>query len=244
MKNLTYFIFILIPFFLLSCSSKKLIVEPFSESTFFEQGRQYVNHSDGKIEVNICHERTDGRNMVFYIEVVNKDTAIVEVNPASFYYTHTFTSSDTTYEKPNYRIPAKNPEDEIKRIDKIIQDEKDSYAAGAIVNGVVALAGAVAGIINLFSGDDEEEEYEKEEEESDYDPAEARYKHEQKIGELESERYYWENDALRRTRLLKDNHCGGFVEFAVSRDIKMITIHIPVGESDLCCRFSQKWVTL
>jgi len=139
--------------------------------------------------------------MVFYVEIVNIDTTSVEVNPASFYYTHTYTSSDTTYEKPQYRIPAKNPEDEIKRIDKMIRDEKDSYTAYAIINGVVALTDAVVGIISLFSGDDEEEEYEEE-------------------------------------------YCGGFVEFAVSRDLKMITIHIPVGESDICCRFSQKWVTL
>ena len=246
MKYLTYFVFILIIFFLLSCSSQKLIVEPLSESTFFEQGREYVNHSDGKIELNICHERTDGQNMVFYIEVVNTDTTFVEVNPASFYYTHTDTSSDTTYEKPEHKIPAKNPEDEIKRIDKLIDDEKDAYATKAIVNGVAALAGAVVGIINLFSGDDDEEEDDEseQEEESDYDSEEARYEHEQKIADLESEKYYWENDALRRTRLSKDQFCGGFVEFAVSKDLKIITIHIPVGKADLCCRFSQRWVTL
>jgi hypothetical protein len=237
-------IFILVLLFLISCSSQKLVVEPVSENTFWEQGREYVHHTDGHIELNICHERATGSTMIFYVEIINIDSMTIEVDPALFYYSYAVAPPDTCGENTRHKITGKNPEDEIKRIDKMIQDEKDSYASTLVVDGVGALLGAVAGIIDLFFSDsDDEEEDAEEEEESTYDPDQARYEHDQRIAALEAEKYYWENDVLRRTTLSKDDHCGGFVEFIVSKNAKTITVHVPIGKSDICCDFTQQWVT-
>lgn len=237
-------IFILVLLFLISCSSQKLVVEPVSENTFWEQGREYVHHTDGHIELNICHERATGSTMIFYVEIINIDSMTIEVDPALFYYSYAVAPPDTSGENTPHKITGKNPEDEIKRIDKMIQDEKDSYASTLVVDGVGALLGAVAGIIDLFFSDsDDEEEDAEEEEESTYDPEQERNEHDQRIAALEAEKYYWENDVLRRTTLSKDDHCGGFVEFIVSKNAKTITVHVPIGKSDLCCDFTQQWVT-
>ncbi len=80
-------------------------------------------------------------------------------------------------------------------------------------------------------------------EESTYDPDQARYKHDKRLAALEAEKYYWENDVLRRATLSKNDHCGGFVEFVVSKNAKIITVHVPIGKSDICCDFTQQWVT-
>jgi hypothetical protein len=247
MKYRNCLIFILIQLFLISCSSQKLIVEPVSNNTFWEQGREYVHHTDGHIELNICHEHTTGSIMVFYVELLNLDSTKIKVDPALFYYSYAVGQADSNGQITESKITGKNPEYEIRRIDKKIQDENDSYESTLAVDDVGALLGAVVGIIDLIFTDSDNEDEEDEEdvkEESTYDPGQARYEHDQRLLALEDEKYYWENEVLRRTTLSKNDHCGGFVEFIVSKNARTITVHLPAGESDLCCDFTQEWVTL
>ena len=243
MANRTFISFVALICILLSCTSRTLVIQPIAEDTFWEQGREYIHHSDDQLEMMLCYEKQSLDRIVFYLEITNNDSSIRHIDPRFIYYSFEGDIIDQAGQKKSRRIYAKDPEKEIKNIDKKIEKENSSYATSSTLDAVSGLLNAVGSIISLFTSNDEENTGDEEEEES-YDPEQARIEHEAKIEALENEKYYWQNDALRKTTLFPNKYTGGFIEFTLIDDISEFSVQISVDSSAISFNFEQYWKKL
>lgn len=226
-----------------SCTPRKLIIQPIAQNTFWEQGREYIHHIDEQVEMMICFERRSLDRIVFYLEVTNKDSSTLFVDPGNIYYTFGGDTSETGKIENTRRFYAKDPDKEIDDIDKKIEQENSSYSTSVTVNAISGLLDAVGTIASWFSDDDDDEESTEEEEES-YDPEQVRIEHEEKIETFENEKYYWQNETLRKTTLIPNSYAGGFIEFTLIEEISEFTVQVPVNSSFISFKFSQQWKKL
>jgi len=244
MANRTFISFVALICILLSCTSRTLVIQPIAENTFWEQGREYIHHRDDQLEMMLCYEKQSLDRIVFYLEITNTDSSILHIDPRSFYYFFGGDTADETEKKKPRRIYAKDPEKEIERIEKKIEQENSSYATSSTLDAISGLLSAVGSIVSLFSSNDEKDAADEEEAEEDYDPEQARIEHETIIEALENEKYYWQNDVLRKTTLLQNKYVGGFIEFTFIEDISAFSIQIPVDSSLISFNFKQLWKEL
>ena len=143
-----------------------------------------------------------------------------------------------------HRVYAKNPEDEIDRIDKRIGQEENSYEVSSTLEATASCLGCIGDFASLFSGDSESSGNYNDDDEYEYDWEQEKLEHEQRVAGLEDEKGYWKNNALRRTTLFMGESASGLIEFPVIRNASMITLFFPVDSTLLHFDFKQRLITL
>ena len=244
MKIKLIVIIVIITFLLISCSSHKLHIEPVSEDTYWDQGREYIVQSENNVEIALCLESAQPQNLVFFTNITNHNTNSIEVKPELFYYLYQINGTGDTTKKIKHRVYARNPENEIDQIDKSIGQEENSYAVNSALGATVTCLGCIGDFASLFSGDSESSEDSFDDDDYEYDWEQEKLEHEQRVADLEEDKDYWKNEALRRTTLFMGESASGLIEFPVIRNASMITLYFPVDSTLLHFDFKQQLITL
>jgi hypothetical protein len=229
---------------IISCSTQKLRVEPVSDITYWDQGREFIVQSENNVEIALCLDSAQPRNLVFFTNITNHNTNSIEVKPELFYYLYQITGIRDTTQKIENRVYARNPENEIEQIDERIDQEENSYAVSSTLGATATCLGCIGDFASLFSGDSELSEENLDDDEYEYDWEQEKLEHEQRVAGLEEGKGYWKNEALRRTTLFMGESAAGLIEFPAIRNASMITLHFPVDSTVLHFDFKQRLITL
>lgn len=229
--------------FLCSCGvQKKLFVNPANPIDFWEEGRGYLVKSNENVEIIICIEDFNMNELVFYVEITNKDSESISIDPSKFYYTYKSNIISKNGKQHNPRVVAKNPEKEIDKVNNSMHQEEESYATSNAVNTGCLCGGGILTIFSLFSGDAENAEDGVEIIGESLNRMEVdEINHENEMNRLANERVFWINETLHKDTLLCDETIGGIVIFPFSKKAKEYSIHFPLHNSNLCFNYSQRW---
>lgn len=240
MRNLSI-LFILTSLFLSSCATRLSVARLTSDSEdiTWEQGRQIVKTSNDDFTMFTVFERSEGKDLIFDVEVFNHSGQTILVDPLSFNY-HAFDSEnqDVTSVGANR---AEDPEIKLldiqKGINQVDADVKNQAATGAALFAAgMVLTVATAALLSESDGGVAVE----------YSPtlvmeddatteAEATYRKENKKSEYD----FVANNFLRKTTVLSGESVRGTVSFKADFNARNYIFHFPMGDEILNVGYKQ-----
>jgi hypothetical protein len=211
MKNKFYFLLLACVGFLTSCSTNFYQLRPVSGDVAWLEGREVTRTEQNGVVLVASYEFEDPHHMVLDVEIKNRTSTPLLVDPNDFFFLPFNNQSDTLRNEQNpvygsfYR--AADPEEKIQQAILDVKREKQRLIASSIFNGILLVA-TVASDIHSSKND-----------RSWQQRANRQYAHAQaynfiiqkqiadvnlqkvRTNRLENERANWQELALRKTTL-------------------------------------------
>ncbi|MCK5077659.1 MAG: hypothetical protein KAR38_14855 [Calditrichia bacterium] len=206
---------------------------PDEENTVWLYGKEYLELQTDSYDIAIAFEGPSAYELVFDIEITNRTTKPVLVDPGRFHYDAVNPSDTTALFK--YRMYAKNPEIELINIAKNRSRENAGYATRKGNEALFSLFNLVVDIATITEEKTEEEieddvEFEMIREENSILKD---IEHEEKINALNNEVEIMETTALRKTTLGHNYAVRGQIYFKIGKYSKYIKLHLPIGKENV-----------
>jgi hypothetical protein len=144
MKNKLYFLLFICVGFLTGCSTNFYQLRPVSGDVAWMEGREVTRTEQNGVVLVASYEFEDPHHMVLDVEIKNRTSAPLLVDPNDFFYFPFSNQNDTLRNERNsiyaslYR--AADPEQKIQQAILDVKREKRRLVASSILNGVLLVA--------------------------------------------------------------------------------------------------------
>lgn len=220
-----------VPLFVLiitGCSVKTLFkADPLDEKEIYK-GREIVTKESDKAVVSAEFDGQSENDFVFYVEIENKSEEDLIIRPEEIYIDPLKEDLKT----PESNLPllwAINPEYEIDEINRQMKNRDNLHGFTTGLNAAVAVISIIG---NLTDSDEKHDGKKVAHTISDWADNQIREEIDYGIAkdEMESQKQFWKNEALRYTELKSGNSVGGLVFIPFDKRIKRFRLMIPAGD--------------
>lgn len=233
MNRITNFLLLIItiPGILLfqSCSTTYIAeIKPAGISTFTEGGRTIATQAKAGIEMYLTYLDNPPGMLLYDIQATNNSGYPVRISTTDIYFVPVANLADNTNTVNATNINrALDPQNEIKKVDKEIEDEKSGYNAGIFVDLGLTLLGAV--IYSAVEDDEEPEVYAEMAGNFILRRADAAIDHDRFTKDLEYRKNFLINNTLKDTLISDNGHVFGAVMLPVNALPKYFKVVVPVN---------------
>lgn len=223
---------------LTACSPKPIISMRGDENQSHEwnYGKQILINRSGDFEARVFFDTYTKNHLIFDVEIVNLGGDTILVSPEKFYLT---ANTGATIHQRN----SKDPEEEILN-SKIKQSRREaSERTAALIAGTAAVAGVVALAASDDKGQNNSDEEDTDNNEThltiiDVNPVVPV----PEVNVLPPDILFWEDYSLRKTTLAPGYKVRGKVVFERIDEARNITLHFPVGPSEMKVNLVQQLI--
>ena len=222
----------LFTFIFISCASIPVYrVNSLENSKYYLMGRETIIKKDNDINVILNFENQSGKELIFYLVVENNSLKSITIDPSKI-YAEILDSPDAS--NSSKKIYAVEPENELVRVDKEINQVNANKQTADGINFIVAtldLASSTAGIFEKKSEEQINREYsERMERKDNMERDEEEYNED--INKLNQNKKYWEDEVLRITTLKTEERIGGFFHLQIYPETDYFNLVIPIGHKE------------
>lgn len=253
MKKRVTFLLIAGIAFLTGCSTNIYQLRPVSGDIAWLEGREVTRAEQNGVVLVASYEFEDAEHMVLDVEIKNRTSAPLLVDPNDFFYISLGSQNDTLFTErhPAYGnfYRAADPEEKIQQAILDVKREKRRLIASSVFNGVLLVA-TVASDIHSSNRNDR----------SWQQRANSHYAHSQaynliiqkqiadinlqkvRTNRLENERANWQELALRKTTLPAGESVRGllFLPKDLRTSYLMLNYESPADSSAMKIKFLQE----
>ncbi len=227
-----YFIIISLSLMFFSCASLPVYrTSSLDNDKYFDSGREIISKENDKFKILLNFESQSGSDLIFYLTIYNNSDESILIDPSAIYAE----IKEANYpEKSDRKIFVNNPEDEIGQIDKNINQTNSnaSFKAGVFLLGSFANLAESIATIGKNKTDEQIEEEDRASEDLQSSIEENKAEYDEKMNSLNQQKNYWENEALRKTTLRRNENISGYIHLTVNPDILLFNLIIPI-ENDV-----------
>lgn len=234
MKKSIKSLLILISLFgLTNCSATYFSLTPDEESSY-EMGRKVIEKEDDNAFSSITFEGQSENLFDFYFYAKIKDQENFLFDP-KFIYAKAYDENKKVIS--NSKRFAIDPEDQIANLDQEKNERDNSHDTFTGLNILFSLFNTVADLT-----DDEDNDAEEVAENiliftGNQINEEVSYQND--LNHLKDQKYYWNNEVLRKTDLSNDEEISGIIHIPIIKEASFIKIYFPLGETIHTYKFQQ-----
>lgn len=234
MKKLIKFFCISLLFLgLTNCSATYFSLTPDEESSY-EMGRKVIEKEDDFAFSSLSFEGQSENLFVFNLYAKIKDQQEFLFDP-KFIYAKYYDENKKVIR--DSKLFAVDPETKLKSIDREKKERDDSHDVNTGLNILFSLFNTVVDLT-----DDEDNDVEEVAENiliftGNQINEEVSYQDD--LNYLKDQKYYWNNEVLRKTDLLEDEEISGIVHIPIIKEANFVKIYIPLGETVHTFKFEQ-----
>ncbi|KAA9331865.1 hypothetical protein [Adhaeribacter soli] len=225
---------------LTSCVSPYSIsqLKPQAEETTWLWGREYVQQTAEGITVKVAYENNDKNYALFNVSIENNSEKTILADPALF---SCKLKGRLLTAKQTQKQPARDPETVFLNLEKQRSRQYAEEANATIRQTTEVLTETASSIASRKQGETPEAR-----EQRLYEREEANYRREQEEIKLEVDRlslnqqkFYFEQELLRKTTLPSQSFIYGKVFFPRHENAETYELILPIGGQSFTFRFSQ-----
>ena len=218
--------FLLLSFFVVSCAPRPVFrMSPAAENTTFNQGIEYVNFSEGGVDLSISYYQHMGDKFVMDVEIANNTDSVMRIRPDQFSYRAYEIMNAKIQDKSDYVIATRravSPEEELIRKDMEIAQSVANQKTSTLLFAIGQTASIAQSVME--ENPEKREELSEERQESYIAQEVSHHRRERHRAALRDQREVWELEAIRTTDLFPGEYIRGFVFFKNEPDAKGYTI--------------------
>jgi hypothetical protein len=227
------FLFSLLLFGLTNCGTTLFTLTP-DEESYLERGRRIIEKENSFALSALSFEYRTENEFIFYLYAENRDKEGFLLDPKEI-FVKAFDQNRNQISIPI--LHAVDPEKQIYVLNKSIEDRENTHYVFTGLNIAFSLLDTFVDLTDdednnteevlenvvIFSGNQIGEEI-------DYD---------NDIEYLKSQKAYWKNEVLRKTKLYTDENTAGLFYLPIISEAKFIKIYVPLGKTTHTYKFEQ-----
>lgn len=225
--------------FIISCVSSpspvfKLVALSKDGNSSWDQGREYLNLRNDKLDVNISFVDIENELLVFDAIITNTSNKKLVIDHRILQLKYKtkesiYIEDDNSFTQSKLKTGrAVNPEAVILKIEKEINKTESAYESSQNTDTVISFLDLIGDIATIGTRTSEEKKKDtKEDNERMERNKESYQQYEEKLDKLKNKKSYWENNALRKTTLNPSETLTKKVYYKFTMDgIDSLTINI------------------
>ncbi len=230
---LNFWVIFVSPFLLPSCytAPPAYQLDPISENNIWLSGKEFSQISGDDINVAAAFARSDGRHLIFDIEIANHSAKPILLDPEQFHYLPRMSLNGPASKN---RIHALDPERELRKIENQLSNENAAYATVTAIDFAVTVLDLVA----LIAAPKHALSYENRLAQ-EINRSENERRHYLRISDLSARQNEWEISALRKTTLYPGEQIQGRVYFPITKNAQYLELVVPFGTGSIQLFFKQ-----
>jgi len=217
-------------FLFIGCAEKPIYkLKSLEDNIDLYRGKEIVSKTSQDVETTLEFEDLTPDNYIFYLQVYNSERKVVRLQPKNIYM-EIFTKFESSNSNKNgFYNKSINPEIVLKSIDRDMEDRKDLHN---VSTGLNLLGTFFSVAVDIASNSEDKTENVI----SDIfvgvgNQVNEEINYEDDIKDMNSEKYFWRTEVLRKTTLHQGEEIGGLVFFPRLENAKIIKVYIPIGRT-------------